>query len=206
MEHPPSSAQAHHDELEISLVDIVRSVWAGRKLIALLTAACVAVALGVAFLTGKYKSESYYYFGGSFAYGESPNPGGYNRFISTAKTPERFDAWLRAMQLEALPEAEALRGLFASREGIQSQIKPIHPDLIKTKPNEAAPVLGIKIELSATKPEEAYKALLLLTRYLADALAYDTYQGRLVEKLGGILTQHGAIENELFQLKVQHPG
>jgi len=202
---PDQTHRSSPDELEISLIDIVRSVWAGRKLIAFLTAGCVALALGGAFLMGQYKSESYYYFGGSFAYGENPNLGGYNRFISTAKTPERFETWLRAMKLEDLPEAEALHALFASREGIQGQIKPIHPELIKSKPNAAAPVLGIKVELSAKKPQDAYKALALLSRYLADALAYDTYQGRLVEKLSGVLTQHEAIENELFQLKVQRP-
>jgi len=205
MEKTQFHTQALPDELEISLIDIVRSVWAGRALIAALTAVCVALALGVAFLTGQYKSESYYYFGGSFKYGESPDLGGYNRFISSAKMPDRFDAWLRARQWENLPEAETLRALFASRKGIQGQIKPIHPELVKRKPNDTGAVLGIQMELAAKKPEDAHKALTLLSRYLADTLLYDYYQGRLVSRLDDVLTQHAVIENELFQLRTQRP-
>jgi len=195
----------HPDELEISLVDIVRSIWAGRKLIACLTSACVTLALGVAFLTSQYKSESHYYFGGSFKYGENPDLGSYDRFISAAKTPERFDAWLQAMQLEALPEADALRGIFVSRKGVQGQITAILPELFKSKPNGSAPVLGFKIELAAKKPQDAHKALTLLSRYLADMLLYDNYQRRLEDKMNSVMTQHVAIENELFTLRTQRP-
>jgi len=112
---------------------------------------------------------------------------------------------LQAMQLEALPEAAALREVFVSRKGVQGQITAILPELVKSKPNTPAPVLGFKVELTAKKPQDAYKASALLSRYLADTLLYDHYQRRLEDKMNSVMTQHAAIENELFTLRTQRP-
>jgi|GEM_PF-1606623 len=201
--HP--AASPHTDEIEISLVDIVRNLWAGRRLIAACTGAFVVLALASAFIFQKYKSESYYNFAGSFSLGDHFTLGSYDRFINIAKAPERFETYLQATQLDNQPEAENLRALFLSRSGLAEQIKAIHPSLIVGKPNEPKPILGFQIELVGKDAQETPRELTLLSRYLVDVLVYDLYQNSLVSKLNGALVQNEKIENELFHLKIQRP-
>jgi len=67
MQQNQTHAEGHYpnnDEIEISLTDLAKSLYAGRWFILLFTVACVALALGVAKVTAQYKSTSFWYFEG----------------------------------------------------------------------------------------------------------------------------------------------
>jgi len=211
MQQNQTHAEGHYpnnDEIEISLTDLAKSLYAGRWFILLFTAACVALALGVAKVTAQYKSTSFWYFEGLVKLpGEEAgiSLAEYNRIMDSAKKRSRFEAYLTAMQLNDLPEIDLLRTLFASREGISTQIKPFHSSLIESKLVKDAPILGVSLEITANSKELARDALVLLSNYLADTLAYDFYHDSLLHQQEKYQTRGAEIENQLIALKIKRP-
>jgi len=91
MQQNASPGEAHYqtnDEIEISITDIAKALYAGRWFILLFTVFCVVLALGVAKLTAQYKSTNFWYFEGLL---KLPGEEGgislaeYNRIMDSAK-------------------------------------------------------------------------------------------------------------------------
>jgi len=207
--HPAEAHYQNNNEIEISITDLAKSLYAGRWFILLVAAACVAIALAVAKVTEQYKSTSFWYFEGLVKL-----PGDesgisfskYNRIMDSAKKRSRFEAYLDAMKLQDSPEVDLLRTLFVSRESIATQIKPFHSSLVNSKlVKKDEPVLGVSLEITANSKELARNALLLLSNYLTDTLAYDFYHDRLLDIQEDYQMQGAKIENDLIALKVKRP-
>jgi len=211
MQQNQTHADRHYpnnDEIEISLTDLAKSLYAGRRFILLLTVACVALVLGIAKVTAQYKSTSFWYFEGLVKLpGEEAgiSLAEYNRIMDSAKKYSRFNAYIDAMKLEDSPEVELLRKLFTSREGIATQIKPFRSSLNESKrvTGADAPILGVSLEITAPSGELAQAALLLLSNYLADTLTYDLYNERLLDKLDSYQTLDAKTENQLIAFDVR---
>jgi len=205
----------NNDEIEISLADIVKTLYDGRWFIVLGTVVCVLLVLGGAFVTAKYKSSSSWYFDGLVKVsGESGESGisvaKYDRIMDSAKTSERFEAYIQNMNLPALPEVDMLRQLFASREGIGAQIKPFRSSLATSeskskKEEEKAPILGVSLEIQSKSRELAHATLTLLSSYLTDTLLYDFYYDSVLGKRNHYQTLGAKTENGLIDLKIQRP-
>jgi len=193
------------DEIEISLTDLAKSLYAGRWFILLFSAACVAIALGVAFVTAQYKSTSFWYFEDlvkSSSNDKGISRADYNRIMDSAKSLRRFEAYLTVMKLpDSAEPVELLRKLFSSREGIDGIIKPFRSSLTDSKEvQKTAPILGVSIEITANSKELAHDALLLLSNYLVDTLAYDFYYDRLLSQREQYQIRDAEIENSLMEL------
>jgi len=209
MQKTTTEHHANHDEIEISITDVAKSLYEGRWFILLFTSVCVAAALGVAFITAQYKSSSFWYFEGlvkQTGEGAGISLSEYNRIMDSAKKRSRFKSYLEAMKIdENLPEVELLCGLFASREGIATQIKPFRSALLESKLAKDAPILGVSLDISANTKELAHDALLLLSNYLADTLAYNFYYDRLLNQIEKYQIQNAEIENTLIALDIKRP-
>jgi len=208
------------NEIEVSLADIVRALVHGRKFMAFFTLAFAAVCLGAAFALAKYRSESLLYFYGPIRpVGDGINEGQsglplavYDRILSAAKTPARFEEYLAAMQLPQTPEVDVLRSQFIAADGINGKIIPLYftqleqEERKKKKEKEVdGNVLGLRLEWSARDAQLSFDALSLLTRYLLDTVMYEIYHDRLEGNLHHVLKQQAEIENELFSLKIRRP-
>jgi len=211
MQQKQAHADQHYpdnDEIEISLIDLVKSLYAGLWFILLFIAACVVLALGIAKVTAQYKSTGLWYFEGLVSL---PNEEGgislakYNRIMDSAKKYSRFSAYIDAMKLEDSPEVELLRKLFTSREGIATQIKPFRSSLVESKSVKDTSILGVSLEIDAPSRELAQASLLLLSNYLTDTLAYDLYSEYLLAKLDSYQTLDAKNENQLIALKIKLP-
>jgi len=212
MQQNTSPTEAHYqtnDEFEISITDIAKALYAGRWFILLFAVFCIALALGVAKLTVQYKSTSFWYFEGLVKLpGEEAgiSLSEYNRIMDSAKKIERFEGYLNVIKLEDAPEADLLRTLFTSREGIATQIKPFYSSLLETKGvKKDAPILGVSLEITAKSKALSHAALLLLSDYLTDTLAFDFYYDRLVDKRDHFQTLSAKNENALIELKLKRP-
>jgi len=212
MQQNQPHAEAHYqnnDEIEISITDIAKALYAGRWFILLFTVFCVAVALGVAKLTAQYKSTGFWYFEGLVKLpGEESgiSLAEYNRIMDSAKKIERFESYLKVIELEDTPEVELLRTLFTSREGIATRIKPFYSSLIENKAvKKDAPILGVSLEVTARSKALSYDALNLLSDYLTDTLAFDFYYDRLLKKYEAAQAKNAKDENALIMLKIKRP-
>jgi len=202
-------------EIEISLIDIIRPIWNGRKFIACFTALVVIACLGLTFGLAKYESESRYYFAPSIRLSANNEADGlkeevYDRILSSAKTLARFDAYLVVLRLENTPEIDMLRAHFMSAVGIGAQISPLYfsPFAQAARKRDAQHdenILGLKITLSSHNAELTHRALALLTRYFVDTIVYDVYHDRLTENLNNALMQEAKIQNALLELQMQRP-
>jgi len=209
MQHSPNDSAGHyvnHDE--ISLTDLAKSLYTVRWFILLFAAVTVIIALGVARLTQQYKSTSFWYFEGLVKQADD-NSGislsDYSRIMDAAKKRSRFENYLESMQIKERPEADLLRKLFNSREGIARQIKPFSSSLTNSKQVNGAPVLGVSLEITAKSKELAHDALVLLSNYLADTLAYDFYYDSLLQNQEKYRIRGAEIENQLLALKIKRP-
>jgi len=209
MQQNTHSAEEHYqnnDEIEISITDIAKTLYAGRWFILLFTVFCVAVALGVAKLTAQYKSTSFWYFEGLVKLsGEEAgiSLAEYNRIMDSSKKRRRFEVYLASAEIKDSPEVELLRALFSSQKGITTQIKPFYSSLLNSKLVKDAPALGVSLEIAANSKDLAHNALVLLSNYLTDTLAYDFYRDRLLDKQEYYQSKGTEIENTLIALKIK---
>jgi len=206
------------DEIEISLVDIIKSIWNGRRFILFFTVAVVLACLGLAFGLAKYKSESLYYFrvpiqpvvDGADKAGTELSLEVHDRILNTIKTLRRFDAYLAASQLQKTPEIDMLRACFMSADGINKYISPLYPSLFgqdgrpRRKDGDES-ILGLRIALYSYDAELSYRAVTALTRYLVDMTAYEIYHDTLTAYLNQALAQGIEVENALIGLNTKRP-
>jgi len=209
------------DELEISLTELISTIWQSRWVVVVITAVIVLLASVSVLITAQYKSEGLYQFGGAIPLSlpeapEAPEAPGislanYRRFAASFQTPEHFEQYIHSLQLKNTPEINNLRQLFASKTGISKQIEPLYSftqadSKILFAPKEGNNnILGLRITLQEAKPEVAQQMVALLGRYIIDSIIYDAYADKLLTDLNKITLRLSIINNRIIsEEETQH--
>lgn len=225
IQEPSSSNNNGSGVIEISLSDIVVTVWRSRWLVLVVTALVTACGVAGAVYFAKYKSEGFFQFGGAIPIKEikdeakdadkdkvelkEPAPGialsDYKRFVASYTTTERFADYVRDKKLESAPGISDLRKAFASRAGIGKSIEPIYPftkldaKVLMEQPKDSSNnVIGLQIDVENANPQTAQQMVGLLGRYTMDSIIYLVYSDALRFKHSEISAKLTKLDNEII--------
>ncbi|MBE3023632.1 hypothetical protein [Janthinobacterium sp. GW458P] len=218
--------QKKHDEsvsidkgsAELNLTDLAVILWRARGMVAGITILTMALTLTTTILTGKYKSEGFFQFGGAIPIvkvvdklTKEPPPGislsNYKRYEAVYSSAEKYSDFYVQNKLAGDVSAESLLQKINSREGIGNLIEPIFPFTkldakklgMESNKDESNNIIGLRINYSAATPDMARNTVLLLGRYVMDAIIYQTYSDILRFKDIEISTKITKLDNEIIE-------
>ena len=209
------------DENVLSVADLLKTVWQGRRTLLAITLFTVAAGLAGRMLFSEYKSEGFFQFGGTIPMvkktadkdkekEKEPSPGiklvDYKRYAAAFKSNERFTDFLVQHKLEQSPSTNALRRSFASREGISKWIDPVFPftkldakELLEDPKDGNNNVIGLRISYDDKDPKVAQSIVGLLGRYTQDTIVYIIYSDILRFKHVEMTAKITALDNEIIE-------
>jgi len=209
------------DENVLSVADLLKTVWQGRRTLLAITLFTVAAGLAGRMLFSEYKSEGFFQFGGTIPMvkktadkdkekEKEPSPGiklvDYKRYAAAFKSNERFMDFLVQHKLEQSPSTNALRRSFASREGISKWIDPVFPftkldakELLEDPKDGNNNVIGLRISYDDKDPKVAQSIVGLLGRYTQDTIVYIIYSDILRFKHVEMTAKITALDNEIIE-------
>lgn len=209
------------DENVLSVADLLKTVWQGRRTLLAITLFTVAAGLAGRMLFSEYKSEGFFQFGGTIPMvkktadkekekEKEPSPGiklaDYKRYAAAFKSNERFTDFLVQHKLEQSPSTNALRRSFASREGISKWIDPVFPftkldakELLEDPKDGNNNVIGLRISYDDKDPKVAQNIVGLLGRYTQDTIVYIIYSDILRFKHVEMTAKITALDNEIIE-------
>ncbi|MDZ5632381.1 lipopolysaccharide biosynthesis protein [Janthinobacterium sp. GMG1] len=206
------------DSKELNLTDLAVMLWRARGLVAGITILAMVLTLTTAILTGKYKSEGFFQFGGAIPImpvadklAKEPPPGialsNYKRYEAVYNSAEKYSDFYVQNKLAGDVSAESLLQKINSREGISNLIEPIFPFTkldakklgMESNKDESNNVIGLRINYVATTPDMARSAVLLLGRYVMDAIIYQNYSDMLRFKDIEISTKITKLDNDIIE-------
>jgi len=185
--------------IEISLVDLVRTVWDSRWTV--LTVTVLVAICGVAsdFYLATYKSEGFFRLGETYpsrSYNASTKISkgasyyiqnkaqkkesevghgipfsDYKRFSALFTTGERFAEYVRDKKLESAPGVEDLRIAFLTPARIAKLIEPAK--------DNGDNVIGLRISSESADPKTAQQMVDFLGHYIIDSIVYSIYSDML---------------------------
>lgn len=207
------------DENVLSVADLLKTVWQGRRTLLAITLLTVAAGLAGRMLFSEYKSEGFFQFGGTIPMvkktadkekEKEPSPGiklaDYKRYAAAFKSNERFMDFLVQHKLEQSPSTNALRRSFASREGVSKWIDPVFPftkldakELLEDPKDGNNNVIGLRISYDDKDPKVAQSIVGLLGRYTQDTIVYIIYSDILRFKHIEMTAKITALDNEIIE-------
>ncbi|WP_402719367.1 lipopolysaccharide biosynthesis protein [Janthinobacterium rivuli] len=209
------------DENVLSVADLLKTIWQGRRTLLVITLLTVAAGLAGRMLFSEYKSEGFFQFGGTIPMvkktadkdkdkEKEPSPGiklaDYKRYAAAFKSNERFTDFLVQHKLEQSPSTNALRRSFASREGISKWIDPVFPftkldakELLEDPKDGNNNVIGLRISYDDKDPKVAQSIVGLLGRYTQDTIVYIIYSDILRFKHVEMTAKITALDNEIIE-------
>ncbi|WP_317201616.1 lipopolysaccharide biosynthesis protein [Janthinobacterium sp.] len=209
-------------EEAISLTDLLAKLWHARRMIVGVTAASVVLGLAGTLYFAKYKSEGFLQFGGPIPLPKEKNPrlkdikeiapgivlGDYKRYSAAFSTRGRFDDFVQANKLDGTAGIANLRAAIASEQGLSTMVEPIYPftkldakELMEQPKESSNNVIGLRINYTASSPENAQRVVALLGRYTMDSIIYLIYSDALRFKHTEITARITKLDNDIISNK-----
>lgn len=205
----------------VSLTDLLRPLWRGRKTILVGTALAMLVGIAGAIYLQNYNSEGFLQFGGAIPMPKEKEPlskekdlspgivlSDYKRYAAVFSTNERLDEFVKKNKLEGATSADFLYKAFASRDGISKLVAPVYPftkldakDLMEQPKDASNNVIGLRINFEAPHPVDAQRMVELLGLYAMDSIIYLSYSDSLRFKHSEITAKITRFDNDIIDLK-----
>lgn len=211
MQKQHSPVEEDNGMIEISISDLIATIWRGRWIVIFVTAVVAAISLLVVLQTAKYESEGLFQFGGSIPIDGSNEPGiafaDYKRIAASFQTSERFEEYVRDSKLTEAPGISNLRKTISSRGGISKLVEPIYTftqadakTLISPKDN-LNNVIGLRISIRDSDALTAQNMVALMGRYSMDTIIYSVYESNLLEALNQYSSKIIELDNKILQME-----
>ncbi|MGK5050969.1 lipopolysaccharide biosynthesis protein [Janthinobacterium sp. RB2P8] len=215
--HTQSSAKNIRDD-GFNLSDLAVALWRSRGTVAGITALTMVLGLSIAVVTGKYKSEGFFQFGGAIPIvpivdkkAKEPLSGitlaNYKRYAAVYNSADRYADYFAQTKLSGNADAEALLLKSSSREGIATLIEPVFPFTkldakefgMETNKEDSNNIIGLRIMYTAATPESAQKGVALLGNYAMDTIIYQIYADLMRFKDTEISAKITQLDNDIIE-------
>jgi|GEM_PF-6769471 len=194
-QHPDNSQSGYFQNFTYSIA--IRLMWRMRWMVVVIAVAVAAIVFTLVMRSATYESEGLFVFWGSIPVTKfapvlptnslpAIQPPGiglpdYKAYSEVFLRKERFEIYVKKHQLESAPVVAELRRKFASRNGIEANIKPVFPfsraeakDIPANLRENNNRVTGIKLNYAHASPEIAQQAVKLLGSYVMDSITYSS--------------------------------
>lgn len=208
---------------EISLTELLVTIWRARWTIVVITSLVVAIGLSGSLLLAKYKSQGIFQFGGAIPLdmqkylGKEGKEAGwgikfadYKLYAASFATTKRFTDFVQENKMESTEGVDALSGVFLSRDGILKFIEPIYPmtkldakELVAQANDSSNNILGLSIYYEDSSPEVAQQMVSLLGRYVMDGIIYHIFYDELRSKPEELRVKLSQFENTIIDIREQ---
>ena len=206
-------------EEEISLTDMLRPFWIGRKSIAIGAVLAVIIGFAGSQYVEKYESEGFFQFGGAIPLSKGqvvdnkePIHGitlsDYKRYSAVFSTNERLEEFIKQNKLLDSAAADSLHKIFGSRDGISKLVEPVYPftkmdakELMEQPKDATNNVIGLRIHYATSNPVDAQRIVGLLGSYAMDSIIYFSYADSLRFKQTELTAKITKFDNDIIDLK-----
>lgn len=201
-----------------------------RKWIAAATVTAIVIGVAGASYVSQYRSEGFLQFGGPIPLQletlndeqgrkkdrtkEKNKPGivlaDYKRYAATFSTSDRFDAFIKANNLQADGSVAGLRKSIANGDDFGKMVEPVYPftkldakELMEQPKDGGNNIIGLRISNMSGSAETAQRMVALLGRYAIDSIVYSNYSDVLRFKHSELSAKITQLDNEIISMNEQ---
>ncbi len=205
----------------ISLTDVLRPFWIGRKSIIIGTTLALIIGFAGLKYFEKYESEGFFQFGGPIPLTkgkdvDNKEPGlgmalsDYKRYSAVFSTGERLEEFIKQNKVTDATSARLLHDVFGSRDGISKIVEPVYSftkldakELMDQPKDAVNNVIGLRVHYATSDPVEAQRLVGLLGLYAMDGIIYFSYADSLRFKQTEITAKITKFDNDIISLNAR---